>query len=69
VWPVALMGGWVRRLESLLPLSAVTNTMADARSTSFGGAPMAVSVAAMFGIIAAALILAVLTVAKRSATL
>jgi ABC-2 type transport system permease protein len=69
VFPVAQMGGWVRRLESLLPLSAVTNTMADARLTAFGGSAMAVSVAATFGIIAAALVLAVNTVAKRSATL
>jgi ABC-2 type transport system permease protein len=69
VFPVAHMGAWVQRLESLLPLSAVTNTMADARTTAYGGTPMAVSLAAMLGIIAAALALAVLTVAKRSATL
>jgi ABC-2 type transport system permease protein len=69
VWPVAEMGGWVRRLESVLPLSAVTNTMADARLTSFGGTPMLLSLLAMIGIIAAALTLAVNTVAQRSATL
>jgi ABC-2 type transport system permease protein len=67
VWPVSDMAGWVQGLESVLPLSAVTRALTAAREHSFGGASMAYSVAAMLGIILAALIGASATMRRRTA--
>jgi ABC-2 type transport system permease protein len=68
VWPVPLMSAWVRWLSDFLPVTVLANTMTLARLHSYGGISMLDSLAAMVGIIALVLALAVRTVGIRAAS-
>jgi ABC-2 type transport system permease protein len=67
LWPVSEMAGWVQRLESVLPLSAVTQTMNAARAYDFGGVSMLLNVAEMLGITILALMCATWAIPRRTA--
>jgi|SRR5579875_1197654 len=66
-WPLAKMDTWVHWLADFLPITALANTMTDARLHAYGGIGMGYSVIAMAGIIVIALTVAVNVVGRRAA--
>ena len=67
VWPVSEMAGWVQGLERALPLSTVSRSLTAARLHHYGGASLALNVAALLCLTAAALVGAAATIRRRTA--